>query len=124
MCVVVLTTAHKPDPREIIPCNDHIIKIKKDKNKTSTSSRKKKCKVIGTRDKALLSNNTTKFSKPGSRSLFETVESMTKKTNCARRMVIARWRMHINFLSKITIQECIFDIHLKRLPMTHNNYCK
>jgi len=41
-----------------------------------------------------------------------------------RRMVIARWRMHINFLSKITIQECIFDIHLKQLPITHNSYCK
>jgi len=90
--------------REIIPCNDHAINIKNDKNNTSTSSPKKKCRVIGTRDKALLSNNITKFSKPGSRSLFETVESTSKTTNCVRRMVIARWRMHINFLSKITIK--------------------
>jgi len=90
--------------REIIPCNDHVINIKKDKNNTITSSSKKMCRVIGTRDKALLSNNTAKFSKPGSRSLFETVESTTKMANCVRRMVIARWRMHINFLSKITIQ--------------------
>jgi hypothetical protein len=47
--------------REIISCNDHVINIKKDKSNTSTSSPKKKCIVIGTRDKALLSNNTTKF---------------------------------------------------------------
>jgi len=85
---------------------------------------KKKCRVIDTRDKALLSNNTTKFSKLGSRSLFETLESTAKTANCVRRMVIARWRMHINFLSKISIQECLFDIHLKQLPITHNSYCK
>jgi hypothetical protein len=99
--------------RQIIPYNDHVINIKNDKNNTYTSNPKKKWIVIGTRDKALLSNNTTKFSKLGSRSLLETVESTAKTANFVRMMVIARWRMHINFLSKITIQDCIFDIHLK-----------
>ena len=98
--------------------------IKKDTNSTSTSCPKKISRVICTRDKSLLSSDATNFCKPGSGSLFKTIESTMKMIDFVRRMFIARWRMHINFLSKITIQEGIFDIHLKQLPMTHNSYGK
>ena len=51
------------------------------------------------RNKVKVPNNSAELVKPGSRSLFKTIEGSKELANLIRRVLIARWRMHIDVLS-------------------------
>jgi hypothetical protein len=51
------------------------------------------------------------------RSLLQTMESTTKLNDFVGWMRKTRWRLHIDFLTQVPIEEGIFDIHLKEFPL-------
>ena len=73
------------------------------------------------KESRIIVNRSNDLGKPRSRSLFETIKSTSKFADFVGRMEKSRRRLHIDFLNKITIDEYIFDIHLKQLPLANNN---
>jgi hypothetical protein len=108
----------------VITCNNHVIHIKENKSDTSESLAKEESLIIRTKSEPLLSNHKTKLSKPSSRSLLKAIKSTTKMKNLILRIRVASRWLHVDFLEKITIEKCIFHIHLKQRPMKNSNNCK
>jgi hypothetical protein len=65
----------------------------------------------------------TKPSMPGTRSLFETIESLHHATKMIRpRGIMKTWVLtHVDFLLKNTMQEGILNIKLKKMPTIGNS---
>jgi hypothetical protein len=56
--------------------------------------------------------------------LLKAIKSTTKMKNLILRIRVARRWLHVDFLERITIEKCIFHIHLKQRPMKNSNNCK
>ena len=68
-----------------------------------------------------MSNHITELSKPSPRSLLKAIKSTTKTENLIHRIRIATRWLHVDFLYKITIEKCIFHIHLKHRSMMNRD---
>ena len=58
------------------------------------------------------SDNRGEALKPGTRSLLDSIERMTKPTYMTIRNKVTRWRMHVDFLTQLTMKESILHVKL------------
>jgi hypothetical protein len=103
------TLLHKCNVLRIVTRDDHVIDIEKKKGAT-TRSVNKKSRIMVTRLEASIDDNRGETLKPSPRSLLKTIGGTMQPTNKTIRDRVT-WRLlHIDFLSKLTIEEGILDI--------------
>jgi hypothetical protein len=111
------TLLHKCNVLRIVTRDDHVIDIEKKKGATTRRSVDKKSRIVVTGLEASIDDNRGEMLKPSPRSLLKTIEGTMQPTNKTIRHRVTWRQLHIDFLSKLTIEEGILDIQLRDRPL-------
>jgi hypothetical protein len=110
---------HKGNKLRVVTRDDHVIDIEKKKCATMRRSVNKKSRIMIARLKASINENRGEALEPSARSLLKTIEGTTQPTNRPIRNGVPRRWLHIDFLTKLTIEEGVLDIQLRNRPLTN-----
>jgi hypothetical protein len=78
----------------------------------------KESRIMITRLEASIKENRRETLKPSAGSLLKTIEGTTQPADHSSRNGVAWRRLHIDFLTKLTIKKGVLDIQLRDRPLT------
>jgi hypothetical protein len=99
------TSLNKGNIVKIIPRDEHIVHIEKNKGTTTGGSVNEKSRIVLTSNKSSSNDNRGEALKPSTRGLFETIERTTETTDMALRKRVARRWVHVDLLMQLTVKK-------------------
>jgi hypothetical protein len=117
------TRFNKGNIVRIIPCDEHIIHIEKNKGMAMRRGVNEKSRIMLTSNKLSSRDNRGEALKPSMRGLLEAIERMREMTNMAIENRVARWWVHVDLLMQLTVKKIILHIKLRDSPPTNRGHC-
>jgi hypothetical protein len=106
----------------IIPRDEHIIHIEKNKGTTTGWSMRKKNKIMPTSNKSSSNDNQGESLKPSMRGLFETIERIVETTNMALKNKVGKRFMQVDLHMQLTVKKSILHVKLRDGPLMNRSH--
>jgi hypothetical protein len=120
--LLIETSLNKGNILRIIPRDEHIIHIEKNKSTTTGGSVNEKSKIMLASNKPSSSDNRSEALKPSTRGLLEAIERTAEKTDVAIRNIVARRWVHVDLLLQLTVKKSILHVKLRDGPPTNRGH--
>jgi hypothetical protein len=116
------TSLNKDNIVKIIPHDEHIVHIEKNKGMTTRGSMNEKSRIMLTSNKSSSNDNRGEALKPSMRGLIDTIERMVETTDMALRNRVARRWVHVDLLMQLTVKKNIIHVKLRDGPPTNKGH--
>jgi hypothetical protein len=116
------THLNKGNILRIIPCDEHIIDVKKNKGASTGGSVNEKSRIMLTGSKTNSGDNRGEVLKPSTRGLLEAIERTAETTNMAIRNRVAKRWVHVDLLMQSTMKKSVLHVKLRDSPLMNRGH--